>query len=33
MGLSTTQRGTDQETDTYLPNTDENIKSVVEFGL
>ena len=32
MGLSTTQRGTDQETDTYLPNTDENIKSVVERG-
>ena len=32
MGLSTTQRGTDQETDTYLPSTDENIKSVVERG-
>ena len=38
MGLSTTQRGTDQDqvSDTRIiinpPNTDENIKSVVERG-
>ena len=32
MGSSIIQRGTDQETDPYLPNTDENIKSVVERG-